>query len=380
MAALERGGGETFDLEISRHLKMLGCGVHYLVGAPLFAACPIPMHGADVSKLKSPYLPWFPWDKVRGGWRVRTAEFRAFERAAARWILREGAKFDIVQVCELPYMVHRLKAAGFTKPIVIRLTAPNFYDPEGGVQEADAAIASGTSIAKLREGVRADCVDVPNAVDFEVFKPGASAWRISAGVSRDESVILYVARFQAFKNHEVLLQSFAALLKDISAARLVLVGSGPLRARMESLCESLGMKPRVLFLGEVPFAALPDIYRAADVKVVSSDYESFCFAAIEAMSSGLPVVTTDCGWVPNLIGDRVTTGGSNGPDIAQRQGGLVVPTRDPVALAAAMKRTLEDRQLANACGQWNRTRAVERHGWKSSAERLLDVYRKLVAA
>ena len=148
MACLERGGGETFDLEISRHVARTGAQVTRLCGAPLLRPAPLPVAGART--LRTPWLRRFPWDKVKGGWRVRQLEFEIFEWRAARWIARHAAEFDVIQVCELPNLVHWLKQRGVKTPVVMRLTAPNYYDPRGGVRQADALIASGTTIEKLR--------------------------------------------------------------------------------------------------------------------------------------------------------------------------------------------------------------------------------------
>ena len=140
MACLERGGGETFDLEISRHLAKAGAQVSYLCGAPLLRPAPLPVAGART--LRTPWLRRFPWDKVKGGWRVRQLEFEIFEWRAARWIAKHAGEFDVIQVCELPNLVHWLKRRGVRTPVVMRLTAPNYYDPRGGVKQADALIAA----------------------------------------------------------------------------------------------------------------------------------------------------------------------------------------------------------------------------------------------
>jgi len=368
MAAMERGGGETFDLEIARHLQEQGCVVSFLTGIPLFggprredlfSAFRSPVSGFHI---RSPYFGWFPWDKVKGGWRLRVADLELFERAAARWVMRHAADYDIIQICELPNLVAWLKDAGCPVPLVMRVTAPNVYDPRGGMKRADAVIASGTSVEKLRAGDRSDCAEVPNGVDTDVFRPRASSFRIDAGLARDAVVLLYVARFQAFKNHALLLRAFA-LVKDARPdAVLVLAGSGPLEGRMKALAGDLGLGDRVRFLGEVPFGRLPEIYAAADIKVISSDYESFCFAAIEAMASGLPIVTTDCGWVPKLI---------------QYGGGMVVPVGDAAALAGALCELAGDGTGRQEMGRRNRDRAVGHHGWPSSARLLLGVYESL---
>jgi|LSQX01.2.fsa_nt_gb glycosyltransferase involved in cell wall biosynthesis len=367
MAGLERGGGETFDLEISRHLAAGGARVAFLTGAPLLGPAPLPVEGARV--LHTPWLRWFPWDKVRGGWRVRQVEFEWFEWRAARWAARHADEYDVIQVCELPNFVYWLKGRGVKTPVVMRLTAPNYYDPRGGVKLADALMASGTTIERLRAGGEAagggmpPLVDIPNSVDAELFKPGASDFRAQQGIGDDELVVLYVARFQAFKNHALLMEAFAEFARGWPRARLVLVGSGPLRARTEQQAADLGVADRVMFLGEVPYRDLPVVYAAADVKVVSSDYESFCFAALEGMAAELPVLTTDCAWVPRLVEDGA---------------GLVVPAGDAPALAEGLKTLAADPELRRRLGSRGRELVVERHTWPASAGKLAELYRQLL--
>ena len=397
MAAMVRGGGETFDLEISRHLAKLGCSVTFLTNIPVFGRPKLPVPRAVY--LRSPMFPWFPWDRVKGGWRVRVWEFKRFEERASRWIRRHANEFDIIQVCELPYLVSLLKSEirNPKSKIVMRLTAPNAHDPWGGIASADALIASGTSIGKIRQKVRPDVHDVPNAVDVERFVDvgcgmrDAGSFRRARGIPDDAPILLYVARFQAFKNHRLLLEAFAGVLKVHPEARLVLAGSGPLLAESRALSRELGMADRILFEGEVAFDQLPDLYRAADIKVISSEYESFCFAAIEGMASGLPVVTTDCGWVPGLIGDATPPiekqwvqgedpperfpGMPDGQRIRPVPGGLVVSRTEPRSLAGALLAMIRDPDMRTRCGTWNREKAVREHGWQQSAEKLLAVYR-----
>ncbi len=402
MATLVRGGGETFDLEISASLEKLGCQISYLTGAPVWGAPPLPLAHPRSHLIRSPYLPWFPWDKVKAGWRVRVWEFSQFERKAARWIMAHANEYDVIQICELPYLVSLLKSADTPcpTPVVLRLTAPNAHDPWGGVKLADAVIASGTSIEKVRKKVRPSVFDVPNGVNLERFNQPEAArlttdFRARHNIPASAPVMLYVARFQAFKNHNLLMDAFLRVVQDAPDVRLVLAGSGPLKKEIEARCQTSELRDRVLFLGEVPFSDLPKVYAAADIKVISSEYESFCFAAIEAMAAGLPVVTTDCGWVPKLIGDTLPPiekqwahGGDapgrfaveqDGKRIRTAPGGLVVSRVEADSLAAAMKVMLQDATLRAENGAWNRKKAVREHGWESSAQKLLGVYRGLVS-
>lgn len=360
MACLERGGGETFDLEISRNLSKAGVKVTFLSGAPFFGPPPMPLEGAKV--LHTPWLRWFPWDQVKGGWRIRQAEFEWFEWRAARWIQEHASDFDIVQICELPNLVYWLKNRGLKIPVVMRLTAPNFHDPRGGVALADAVIASGSTIQKLHTLGKTNVVDIPNAVDAGLFRPQSSDFRQRNGIGADEFVAIYVARFQAFKNHAVLLEAFAQFVRNHPKSRLLLAGSGPLRERTEQWTAELKLSSRVMFLGEVSYPDLPAIYAAADVKVISSDYESFCFAALEAMSMGLPVLTTDCAWVPRLVEDGA---------------GMIVPVGNAAAFASALCRLADNPALRQRMGATGRQQVLERHTWPASAEKLMELYRKL---
>lgn len=363
MFSIERGGGETFDLEVSRHLEKLGCEISYLSGLPLLSGAKTPMTRPRSHTVRSPYFGWFPWDKVKGGWRLRTTDFNLFQSAAVKWASARTGQFDVIQVCELPEFVHEWKAAGQKTPVVIRLTAPNFYDPKGGVPRADAVIASGTSLEQLHKRGFSSVVDIPNCVDTDLFHPHATDFRQRHGIAPDEFVVVYVARFQAFKNHDMLVRAFARFAKDVPQSRLILAGSGPLQPGIRARCRELGIADRVLFLGEVGFRDLPDVYAASDLMAVTSDYESFCFAALEAMATGLPLVTTNCGWVPRLV-----QGGLGGP---------IVPVNDDAAFARAMLVLSREPPRRAAMGGMNRAFVEANYRWEKSAQKLLDVYRRI---
>lgn len=362
MASMVRGGGETFDLEMSRHLEQLGCEISFLSGIPLLSGAQTPIASPRSHTLRTPYLGWFPWDKVKGGWRLRLADFYVFEKMAARWVAAHQTLFDVIQVCELPTFVGTIKNRHLALPVVMRMTAPDYYDTGDAMHKADAIIASGATMEKLKS-VRANCVNIPNGVDVEHFKPHASTFRKSHGIPEEDFVILFVARFQAVKNHEMLISAFSRLLPRCPQARLVLAGSGPLEGRIRDRCRAEGLAERVMFLGEVPFTELPDVYAAADLKVITSIYESFCFAALEAMATALPLVVTDTDWVPKLIGFG--------------EGGVVVKKDDADAMAAAVVELAADRPRRLVMGKHNRETVVRDYQWRGSAEKLLSLYEDL---
>lgn len=359
MASMVRGGGETFDLEISRYLERLGGETSFLTGVPLTGRAQAPIDRPRSYAIRTPYLAWFPWDKVKGGWRLRVLDLRLFEERAASWAARRRDQFDVVQVCELPFFVAKLKRLDGSIPVVMRLTAPDFYNVKEAVRLADAVIASGATLKAVSGSIRPDCADIPNGVDTAVFRPHESRFRADRGIGAGEFVVLCVARFQGVKNHRMLLDAFANVLGSWPSSRLVLAGSGPLEQRVRRQCRDLGIADRVMFLGEVSFADLPGVYAAADVGVVPSYYESFCFSALEAMASGLPLVVTRTDWVPGLIeGER---------------GGFVVAQDDAAAFARALLDLARDASLRREKGRFNRDKAFS-YGWDQSARRLMELY------
>ncbi len=135
---------------------------------------------------------------------------------------------------------------------------------------------------------------------------------------------LSVGNLKPEKNQALLLRAFAALPRP--DARLMLLGSGPQEAPLRALAEQLGLAERVIFAGfqrdPAPF------YAAADLFVLSSNHEGFGNVIVEALSHGLPVVSTDCPAGPAEILDGGTFG-------------LLVPVGDAAALAEAMDAALD---------------------------------------
>ncbi|MGD9874735.1 MAG: glycosyltransferase family 4 protein [Kiritimatiellia bacterium] len=360
MAGMIRGGGETFDLEIARQLEKLGVQTSFLTGLPLFGSARTPLDRPRSYAIRTPYTGWFPWDRVRGGWRLRMLDFVIFEHMAASWAAARKDQFDVVQVCELPFFVNAWKRKRTGVPVVMRLTAPNYYDPVDAVHQADALIASGTTIQKLRSQLP-HCINIPNAVDAEYFKPCFSRFRELNNYGNNDFLILYVARMVPFKRHEFLLEAFKDVLAHVPQAKLILAGTGPLESALRKKVVESGIQAAVKFLGQVSYSELPGIYSAADAAVVASDEgESFCFSALEAMAMELPIVATACGMLPELVDEG--------------KGGYIVSIGDREAFSARLLLLARDRAAGKSLGEYNRQKVNRIHTWGGGAEKLISIY------
>lgn len=167
-------------------------------------------------------------------------------------------------------------------------------------------------------------VTIYNPVPPAVAPSPDSLFAANALWGTDGPRILAVGNLNPVKNHPVLLRAFAALLRP--DARLMLLGRGESETALRALAVELGIGDRVIFAGfrrdPAPF------YASANLFVLSSDYEGLPNVIIEALSFGLPVVSTDCRSGP----DEILQGG---------QFGRLVPVGDAAALAAALDAALD---------------------------------------
>jgi glycosyltransferase involved in cell wall biosynthesis len=158
---------------------------------------------------------------------------------------------------------------------------------------------------------------VPNVVDTELFAPSE---RPAIGEGEDVT-LLCVGLLDEIKGVGTLLRALAMARERGGRLRLDLVGGGPRRPDYERLADELGLRAAVAFHGPLPKAEVAARMRTADVLVAPSLTETFGVVVAEALASGLPVVATRVGALPELVGDRA--------------GRLVAPG-DPAALADAL--------------------------------------------
>ena len=211
-----------------------------------------------------------------------------------------------------------------------------------GVEPVAVAEEVAGSLSKLY-GVR-HCRVIANSIPTDLYanpQIPRREWRAKHGFQDSDVLFVCVARFAPQKNHALLLESFAQGPASDPRAHLVLVGEGNLRADLEEHAGKLNLDGRVHFLGLR--SDIPDVLGAMDVFVLSSDYEGNPLSVLEAMASGLPIVSTAVGGVPNLF----ETG----------KEGFLVPARDPQGLAKSMNSLLKYELVRRSMGTAASTRA-----------------------
>jgi glycosyltransferase involved in cell wall biosynthesis len=178
-----------------------------------------------------------------------------------------------------------------------------------------------------------------------------------AGVPADAPLVLAVGRLTEQKDHATLLRAFARTRTTHPAARLALLGIGPLEAETRSLVQELGLDGAVLLPGRLE---IRDWLDRADAFAHSSRWEGFGMVVLEAMLAGLPVAATRVSAVPEVVADGET--------------GLLVEPGDVEALAAALDTLLADPARARELGEAGLRRAREHFSVARMTERTLAVY------
>lgn len=205
---------------------------------------------------------------------------------------------------------------------------------------------------------------VHNAIRLDWGAPNpaaAAALRAELDIAPGKKVILIVGRLSREKDHLTLLRAVHRLPASL-APHLLIVGEGPERPRIEALIRELDFSSSVTLAGHRKSAE--PFYAIADLAVLSSLSEGSPNALLEAMVTGVPVVATSVGGIPEIV--------------THKDSALLVQPRDVDALTAAMSRLLTDSVLSRRLVTRARTLIEQRHSPEARVSRLASIYRALL--
>ncbi len=206
-------------------------------------------------------------------------------------------------------------------------------------------------------GLPSDKIKVfPAPIDTDLFRPARPR-------TEPHPYILSVARMERRKDFPTLLRAFAMILRRVGKVQLRIVGDGPERAVLESLCATLGIQDHVVFTGEVSQPRLLEEYRGASVFVLASRQEGIGIVFLEALASGIPIVATD-------------SGGSRDP-VVGGETGFLVPVGDFEGLANKAVQLLNDRDLARRLALNARQKAIGEYSLDVIYTKLDSIYRQV---
>lgn len=265
--------------------------------------------------------------------------------APATWlsgIPHIGTLHDTYTIEERPARIHMLRLAVRlkTKLIVVSQQMENYYR-----QQANFAP---DAITNIYNGV------LPNTCN----ETDRQVTRQSLDIGENEVVVICVARLVQLKRHDILIKAISKLNGDVKI-RLLIVGDGPGRQKLEALSQALGLNERVIFLGERDDVAL--LLNAADIFTLTSDTEGLSCSILEAMAANLPLLATNAGGNYELI----------------RQGGngFLVDKESSNQVAEKLDQLIQDPQIRKRFGKASSMIVQEKFDWNKTFSQYKKLYR-----
>ena len=197
---------------------------------------------------------------------------------------------------------------------------------------------------------------IHNGVDTDVFRP------LPHIPKQDNRIITTASADVALKGLSYLLSAFADLRQTHPNARLVIIGR-PNNGRTRTQIDRLGLESAITFKSKLPTEQLVEEYAKASVAVCPSLYEGFGFPAAEAMACGVPLISTNGGALPEVVGDA----------------GCVVPAGDAAELTRALSDLLDNKDRRDALADKGRQRMLTHFTWAQAAHAYEEVYNKIIS-
>lgn len=234
----------------------------------------------------------------------------------------------------------------------------NFRNAKKAYQKADAVITTSEvnkEILVNEYSINEKLIKViPHGVDISHFNKTRQ--------KADSKIILYVGILSKRKGVKYLIKAMDIVRKRTIDIKLIIVGDGAERKYLKSLVKRLNLQKFVEFTGFVNEEKLIDYYRDADIFVFPSLKEGFGQVLVEAMACGIPVISTNTSAIPEVVGNA----------------GILVKPRNSKALAEAIIKLIEDKDLRDELCRIGRKRVEENFTWDKIAEKMLKIYEEVI--
>lgn len=234
------------------------------------------------------------------------------------------------------------------------------------LRRADVVIALTEDMkTEMQKIYSRDVAVIPNGIDLESYEdlPTKEASRQRLALNNNDKIILFVGTLRPVKGLKYLIQAMNIIRQKDTKARLMLIGYGEERQSLEGLVKELDLGDRVTFVGKVPNEKVPEYMSASDVFVLPSVSEGFPVVILEAMASGLPIVATKVGGLPEIVKDG--------------ESGFLVEPSNPEQLADRVLTLLKNEDSRQRMIMNNRNK-VQQYSWENTVGQLEAIYSRVV--
>ncbi|MDZ7841074.1 MAG: glycosyltransferase family 4 protein [Gammaproteobacteria bacterium] len=360
------GGIETDNWEKGQALWKLGHDVILVTGAG--DRCKF----NDLPLIRVPFRDRsdcidFRWLNTKIGSTLRKyLERRSFAANAIETVMRlEPDCIVIFKPYDFGFMA-KLKRANPNLTVVFRSGGKDFFYTDRLTKRfVDVWIScSEYNRRQIEARYGRDVTVIPHGVNTEVFRPAPSSDELRRKIGADDESLLVggIGRLVKWKGYQMVIQA----LSRLEGVELMLIGAGGFRGGLEEMSRALGIDDRVHFLGEIDNYRVPQYLAQCDLYVHPSiGQEAFGITLLEAMACGIPVVASDKGAIPDVVGDGT---------------GIIVEARNVEAWIDAIEQLRRNTTERLAMGRAGRARVLEHFSWERNAQAFLTAIEKARSA
>lgn len=227
------------------------------------------------------------------------------------------------------------------------------------LKRADLVICVSKEVKKLASQYLSQnkLIVIPSGVDIKHFKQK----RAKQNLSR-KPIIISVCKLIKRKDVISLIRAFEKIKKNGVEAKVLIIGTGPEKENLKKVVEEKGLQQSVDFVGKIAYHQIPKYYQKADIFVNTTLHEPYSNTNLEAMASGLPVITTN--------GEGVNSNVS-------KECGIFISKKNPDNLAKALTKLIRNREIREKMGKSGRKRVEEKYSWEAIAKQFISIYQDI---
>lgn len=299
------------------------------------------------------------WSRLQEGvcWRTVRWHNHRFQRRVESTFAGRWDGFDAVYVNG---NIGLAQSAALHRPTMLMLPGPVSEEATPSLRRIQAVCAHDDAFSCIRSLIGDSAIELPLGLDTELFRPGPTDVRTRLGWTPDDVVIGFVGRLALIKGVDLLATAFAEIAREVPRAKLLIVGSGEEQHRLRTVLAEAIAQGGVHLQPRMSQDQLPAWYRAMDLMVMPSRYETMSNAVLEGMACGVPFLAS-------------AVGGSK--DLASTGAGWLFQSESVPALLQQLRPLVHGLGDLRVHGQRASDYAHRRYSWAASAARLEDIIR-----
>jgi len=378
-----RGGGENVTRNLFAILAKRGHRVAATFVANPNGSYPIPVpHGIDPiplpgwwsRKLGQPTMSSIgrlipsksrlrlQWDRVQDAicWRTIRWHDRRFTTRVQHDFSSRWKDYDAIYVHGSAILAS--KVAPY-RPTVLFLPGPVGEELAPVLRAAHAVCAHDDALTRIKEFLGDHATELKLGLNCQLFSSGPSSIRAALGWKPHDRIIGYVGRLAYIKGVDLLAAAFLEIARTVRDVKLLIIGSGEEENKIRAVLAKPFGEGMVHIEPGLPHEKLAEWYRAMDLFVMPSRYETMSSAILEAQACGVPFLASD------IAGNRI---------IAKGGGGWLFQHESIASLSASLRHILENASEMEARGAQGAIHVKKNHNWEASAERLESIFQRCI--